>query len=255
MMCLFASEFTWTPKSLFQGFPKSLASETWSFSQPWSKDQYFLNVFFSTGAHISRESLHRTQINEIGKFPAAIIEAGLGVPETPHLWAAKVHLIQSLSVTKKETEAQWHAYTHSASEWLRQDWTASPDSQPDALSRQWAAPQEDCFFSRCVHALSVSMNFLPKLGDFHRCLSSGSEVNSCSHLCWKHPGSWGTEVSHKGGQQVLGMGALPMRRQAAVSAHSATQLLPFLFPVTVVQTSPWELACWFCKQRNTTSWR
>lgn len=72
MMGLLASEFPWTPQSLFQGFPKSLASETWSFSQPWSKDQYFSNVFFSTGAHISRESLHRTQINEIGKFPAAI---------------------------------------------------------------------------------------------------------------------------------------------------------------------------------------
>lgn len=208
MMCLLASEFTWTPQSLFQGFPKSLASETWSFSQPWSKDQYFSNVFFSTGAHISRESLHRTQINVIGKFPAAIIEAGLGVPETPHLWVAKVHPIQSLSVTKKETEAQWHAYTHSASEWLGQDCTASV-LHSLLLSRQWAASHTAS--SPGVFTHSLSTNFLPKLGDFYRCLSSGSEVNSCSHLCWKHPGSWCTEGSHKGGQRVLGMGALPVR--------------------------------------------
>lgn len=94
-----------------------------------------------------------------------------------------------------------------------------------------------CCSSRCVHTISESVNFLLKLGAFpSRRLSSGLEVNSCSHLWCKQSGSWWTE----GIQQGLGMGACHMRWRTMVSAHSAVQPLPYLLPVTMVHTSPWE---------------
>lgn len=74
-------------------------------------------------------------------------------------------------------------------------------------------------FPRCIHTISGSVNFLLKLGAFHGCLSSGPEVNSCSHLWCEQSGSWWKE----GIQQVLDMGAHHVRWRTVVSAHSAVQ--------------------------------
>lgn len=65
------------PQKFVPRVPEIPASETWSFSLPWKKSSTF-QPFFSHWTHISKEALHRTQINKIGKFPAAAIEEELG---------------------------------------------------------------------------------------------------------------------------------------------------------------------------------
>lgn len=90
-------------------------------------------------------------------------------------------------------EAQGHAHTHWASQWWGQDRKLSPDSQPSAPSSLWTAALSASSLSVFMPSLCLWLS-CPNWEHFHRHLSSDSEVNSCSRLCCKQPGSWCTEI-------------------------------------------------------------